>query len=285
MTRIPRDRTVPPERRYQAREPVAEVALGETFAVETMNFRTPIIRTPADANPETYREREETGPIFVRGIEPGDVLAVHIVDIQPVGHASGGWWDDPKVNSFLPIEQDRVLFPGGLWARKRMMIGDIYTTPALAETPNPWDNGGNMDFKDVAIGNTLCLKAELPGGLLVLGDIHAAQGDGEILGLAAECAADVTLTITKDETFISDRPLVRKPSSFVALACRRDYAEARDLAVQDATRILSRIAGCTEQEAHLYVTTVGDLRNGAVWGMRKNDLPLVVGVEVPVPVD
>jgi len=94
MTRIPRDRTVPPERRYQAREPVAEVALGETFAVETMNFRTPIIRTPADANPETYREREETGPIFVRGIEPGDVLAVHIVDIQPVGHASvvSRWW-------------------------------------------------------------------------------------------------------------------------------------------------------------------------------------------------
>jgi hypothetical protein len=44
------------------------------------------------------------------------------------------------------------------------------------------------------------------------------------------------------------------------------------------------LAGCTQQEAYLYVTTVGDLRNGAVWGMGKNDLPLVVGVEVPVPV-
>jgi len=261
------------------------VVLGEPFVVETINFRTPIIRTPADANPQIYREREETGPVFVQGIEPGDILAIHIENIEPVGHASGGWWDDPKVSSFLQIEGDRVLFPGNLWSRKRMMIGDIYVTPALVETPNPWDNGGNMDFKDIAIGNTLCLKAELPGGLLVLGDVHAAQGDGEILGLAAECAADVTVTITREETFVSHRPLVRKLDSFVALACRRDYAEARDLAVQDATRILGRIAGCTEQEAYLYVTTVGDLRNGAVWGMGKNDIPLVVGVEVPVPLD
>jgi amidase len=282
MKRVSRSKTVSPEKRYQVHEPVVEVELGEAFVVETVNFRTPIIRTPADANPEVYREREETGPILVKGIEPGDVLAIHIEDIQPVGHASGGWSNDPNVNSFLPIEGDRVLFPGGLWARKKMMIGDIYVTPSSLPPGNPWDNGGNMDFKDIAPGNTLCLRAQLPGGLLVLGDVHAAQGDGEILGVAAECAADVTVQITKDETFLSDRPLVSKCGSFVALACRRDYVEARDLAVRDATRILARLAGCTEQEAYLYVTTSGDLRSGAVWGMGKNDLPLVVGVEVPL---
>ena len=283
MTRhIPRDRTVSTEQRYRVHDPVAEVDLGETFVVETINFRTPVIRTPVDANPAVYREREETGPIFIKGVQPGDVLAIHIEDIQPVGHASGGWWEDPKVASFLPIEEDRVLFPGGLWAPRQMMIGDIYTTPATAATPNPWDNGGNMDFKDIAAGHVLCLKAELAGGLLVFGDVHAAQGDGEILGLAAECAADVTLRITKDQLFRSERPLVSKSASFVSLACRHDYVEARDLAVQDATRLLGRIAGCTEQEAYLFVTTVGDLRNGAVWPMGKHEIPLVVGVEVPM---
>jgi len=282
MKRVSRDNTVPVKMRYQVREPVAEVNLGETFIVETINFRTPIIRSPADANPEVYREREETGPIFVRGIEPGDVLAIHIEDIQPVGHASGGWSEDPQVASFLPIEGDRVLFPGGLWAPKHMMIGDIYVTPATSPGGNPWDNGGNMDFKDIAPGNTLCLKADLEGGLLVLGDVHAAQGDGEILGLAAECAGDVALRITRDETFRSERPLVCKRESFITLGCRREYVDARDVAVQDATRLLASIAGCSEQEAYLYVTTVGDLRSGAVWGMGKNDLPLVVGVEVPL---
>jgi len=286
MRRITRDHTVPGGKRYRVREPVAEVQLGETFVVETINEPTPIIRTPEDVNPAQLRGREETGPIFVKGIEPGDVLAIHIEAIEPVGHAKGGPWDEP--GSFLEIRDGKVHFPGGLWAPLRMMIGDIYITPSGPVPGNPWDNGGNMDFKDIAPGNALHLKAELEGGLLVLGDVHAVQGDGEILGLGAECAADVTLRITKEERFLSDRPLVKKPNSFVAIACRRDYAEARDLAARDAAKVLARLRGCTEKEAFLYVTTVGDLRNGAVWSMGRTEpdwirtLSLVVGLEVPL---
>jgi amidase len=287
MIHVSRQYTIPVEQRYRVYKPVAEVDLGETFTIETVNFRTPIIRTPADANPAVFREREETGPIFIQGIQPGDVLAIHIEDIHPEGHASGGWWKDPNENSFLKIEDEKVYFPGGLWTPLQMMIGDIYVTPERS-VMNPDDNGGNMDFKDIAPGNTLMLKAQLPGGLLVLGDIHAVQGDGEILGLAAECAAEVTLTITKDETYLPERPTIKKPHSFVSIACRNSYAAARDLAADDAKKILSRVAGCTEEEAYLYVTTVGDLRNGAVWGLGKTEpdwvttLPVVVGLEVPL---
>ena len=287
IKRISREHLVPLERRYKVYEPVAEVDVGETVVVETVNFRTPIIRFPEDANPAHYRERQETGPIYINGIEPGDVLAIHIKDIRPEGHASGGWWSDPKKNSFLRIENKRVHFPGGLSVPQHMMIGDIYVTPAEPGN-NPDDNGGNMDFRDVAAGNTLLLRAQLPGGLLVLGDCHAAQGDGEILGLAAECAGEVTLAITKDETFLPQRPTVVKPDTFVSIACRRNYVEARDLAVDDAKQILARVAGCTEEEAYLFVTTVGSLRNGAVWCMEKTQpawvatMPVVVGVEVPL---
>jgi amidase len=169
----------------------------------------------------------------------------------------------------------------------QLMIGDIYVTP---ENPvmNPDDNGGNMDFKDISSGNTLLLKAQLPGGLLVLGDIHAVQGDGEILGLAAECAGEVRLMITKDAKYLPERPMIIKPHSFVSIASRKDYAAARDLAVEDAKLILSRITGCTEEEAYLFVTTVGDLRNGAVWSLGKVEqtwattFPVVVGLEVPL---
>ena len=286
MKRITRDNTVPVDKRYRVREPVAEMELGEQFIVETINFRTPVIRTPVDANPEQYREREETGPIYVKGIEPGDVLRIQIDNIVPEGHASGGWWRDPKENSFLEIVAGEVHFPGGLSAPQRMMIGDIYVTPAGEVGGNPWDNGGNMDFKDISPGNALLLRAELPGGLLVLGDCHAAQGDGEILGLAAECAAEVTLTISREERIRCERPTIIKSGSFVSIACRKDYAEARDLAVDDAKKILPRLTGCTEKEAYLFVTTVGDLRNGANWPLKPGsepDLPLVVGVEVPVP--
>jgi amidase len=269
---------------------VAEVELGESFIVETINFRTPVIRSPEDANPEEYREREETGPIYINDIKAGDILAIHIEDIQPVGHASGGEFDDSKRGSFLKIEDGKVHFPGGLWTPTSMMIGDIYVTPGGPIGGNPWDNGGNMDFKDVAIGNSLCLKSQLEGGLLVLGDVHAIQGDGEILGLGAECAADVQICITKEEKFLSERPLIKKTKSFVCIACRIDYAEARDLAARDAVETLVSLTGVTPKEAELYCKTVGDLRNGAIWHMAKRNTPweverktpVVVGLEVPL---
>jgi amidase len=296
MQRVPRDRTVPPERRYQVREPVVEVDLGETFVVETGNFRTPVIRTAADADPPEFREREETGPIHINGIQPGDVLAIHIEDIQPVGHASGAGIEGRAYGQyggeFLPIRDGRVHFPGRLSAPLRMMIGDIYVTPDGWPDGNPWDNGGNMDFKDIGAGAVLLLKAILPGGLLVLGDAHAAQGDGEIAGVGAECAAEVRLRITRDETCLPNVPTVVKPASFVCIGCRKDYHEARDLAVSEATAVIARLAGCTLPEAALFVTMVGDLRNGAVWKLGKTsppwpgwvpDMPVVVGVEVPLP--
>ncbi|MFO7957577.1 MAG: acetamidase/formamidase family protein [Candidatus Brocadiia bacterium] len=283
MRRVSREHTVPPEKRCSVLEPVAEVEQGERFVVETINFRTPIIRRPEDANPAAFREREETGPIRVQGIEAGDVLAIHIEDIRPEGHASGGGTEDPDVASFLPIEGGRVHFPGGLSTPLAMMIGDIYVLPE-ERCPNPWDNGGNMDYRDVRAGNTLCLRAQRDGGLLVLGDLHAAQGWGEVLGLGAECAGEVTLSVTKDEKFLSPRPLLVKPDSFVCIACRDGYDEARDLASEDAARVLARLRDVTEREAYLYVTTVGHLMNGAVWyAGRDHHPPLVVGLEVPLP--
>lgn len=290
MKRITRDHTVAPQARHKERTPVAEVELGETFIVETINFRTPIIRSAEDANPKSYREREETGPVLVKGIQPGDILAIEILDIRPEGHASGGSADASGRGSFLEIRDGRVHFPGHLAHPLRMMIGDIRVQPAK-EVANPWDYGGNMDFKDIAAGNTLLLKAELPGGLLVLGDVHAAQGDGEMEGVAAECAGEVALRITRETTWPVERPTVRKANSFVSIACRSGadgYWLARDQAVEDATKILAKLKGCTEGEARLYVRTVGDLRNGGVWAMGKKEpswcihFPLVVGVEVPL---
>ena len=288
MKRISRNNTVPVDKRHHVREPVAEVSIGESFIVETINFRTPIIQTPEDANPKEYKEREETGPIYIKGIDKGDILAIHIENIFPEGHASGGSANNSDKGSFLEIKDSNVYFPGGLTAPLKMMIGDIRVQPEK-DGPNPWDYGGNMDFKDICAGNILMLKVQLPGGLLVLGDLHAAQGDGEIGGLGAECAGEVTLRIEKEKKWPVERPTIKKPASFVSIACRPDYAEARDIAVADASKILSHLKKCTLKEAELYVKTVGDLRNGAVWTMGLEDeaewvksLPLVIGVEVPL---
>ncbi len=103
----------------------------------------------------------------------------------------------------------------------------------------------------------------------------------------------MTLRVTKDERWLPVRPMIEKEESFVSLACRPDYREARNLAARDAAKVLARVADVTQQEAYLYVTTVGDLRNGAVWALAgeesveqcpwQAELPLVVGLEVPLP--
>ena len=284
MKRILREHTVPLDRRYQVTEPVAEVELGETFVVETINFRTPIVRTPADANPPQYREREETGPIFVKGVATGDVLAVAIEDIRIEGHASGAAVEQGGPGTFMEVREGRVHLPGGLWAPVHFMIGDIYVTPARP-CANPHDNGGNMDVRDVCAGHSLLLRAQRDGGLLVLGDVHAAQGDGELSICAAECAAEVTLTITKDETYLPERPMVVKPGGVAFIASRPDYADAARLACEDAAKVLSRVRVCTEAQARLYATTVGHLRNGGVWMMLLEAAgpPPTVFLDVPLP--
>ena len=285
MKRVSRDHTVPCDKRYKVFEPVAEVDLDETFVVETINFRTPIIRTAADVAPAQYREREETGPIFVKGIAAGDVLAVHVELIRIEGHASGAAADETGRGSFLEVADDKVHFPGGLWAPTHFMVGDIYVTPDRWPGSNPHDNGGNMDVRDVCAGHALLLRAWMDGGLLVLGDVHACQGDGELSVCAAECAAEVTVRITKDQTYLPLRPMVAKPGGIACIASRGDYAEACELACADAAEIVCRLKGCTRGEAALYVKTVGHLRNGGIWmmmGEPNPDCPPTVCLDVPV---
>ena len=82
--------------------------------------------------------------------------------------------------------------------------------------------------------------------------------------------------------------MIRKSTGFVCIRCDSEYGRARDGAIEEATRILSRVRGVTEKEARLYVTTVGDLRNGAVWAVGKtgpqwiDQMVCVVGLDVPL---
>lgn len=205
MKRLARNQTVPCSKRHRVFEPVLVIDPGERIVVETINHMTPVVRSEADLHPHGspgYREREETGPIAVRGVQAGDMLAITIEEIHAVGlpHAHGaGPLEEafPQDPVLFPVENGWCLFPGGLKAPLSPMIGDIYTTP---ENPDPpyFDHGGNMDCTEVRPGNTLYLPVFHEGGLLVLGDVHAVQGDGELYGEGAETAADVTLTIGVD---------------------------------------------------------------------------------------
>ena len=259
---------------------------GETIIVETINHMTPVVRSEADIHPHgspEYREREETGPIFVRGAQPGDMLAVHIEQIDIVGlpHAHG--WGPlsetyPQKAMGFPVENGRCKLPGGISVPLRPMVGDIYTTPV---SPLFMDHGGNMDFTEVRPGNTLYLPVFHEGGLLVMGDVHAAQGDGEVLGEGAESAADVTVTISIDRKYRNPRPLVRTPDALICLACRETLFESIKLATGDMTELLSNIHGISKEDAYILCTLTGSIRvAGSLSSERFTSGACLVGLSV-----
>ena len=117
-----------------------------------------------------------------------------------------------------------------------------------------------MDFTEVKPGNTLYLPLFQEGGLLVLGDVHAAQGDGEIYGEGAESAADVTITVNIDRRFRNRRPVVETPDSLICLAGRSSLWESLRLALEDMTGLLSHVYGLSENDAYVLCSLVGSAR-------------------------
>jgi amidase len=289
MRRLTRDKTVPCDRRYKIFEPVMTVEPGETIVVETINHMTPIVESEADLHahgtPE-YREREETGPINVRGAAPGDMLAIRIKDIQIVGlphaHGAGPLADRfPQQPKVFPVEQGRCSLTSGLSVPLAPMVGDIYTTPARERTTY-YDHGGNMDFTEIKPGNTLYLPVYHDGGLLVLGDVHAVQGDGEVFGEGAETAADVTVTIDVDRRLQGERPIVETPDSWICLACRGPLFDSLTQALDDSVALFSLLHNASPADAYVLCATVGSVRlAGTLFRRELAEGSCLVGFSVP----
>jgi acetamidase/formamidase len=146
-----------------------------------------------------------TGPLFVEGAEPGDVLQV---DVLEVVHKGWGW---SSVIGGLGFLKERFPDPYFfLWQLEREIARSL--APAIVplapfcgvmgvapaedgefRTRPPGIFGGNMDVRELCGGATLYLPVLNPGALFSAGDAHAAQGDGEVCINGIECSADVTL--------------------------------------------------------------------------------------------
>ena len=155
-----------------------------------------------------FRGHPLTGPVRVRGAQPGDVLVVEIQAVRP--RAPFGWtairpgrgllpesdfdkpflqiWDVSdggfarmgKHGVAVPLEP----FPG--------VMGTALPEPGGHSTMPPRKNGGNMDIKQLTAGTTLYLPVWVDGALFSVGDGHGAQGDGEVCVTAVEMQAQVT---------------------------------------------------------------------------------------------
>ena len=212
-----------------------------------------------------------TGPLYIEGAEPGDVLKVEILDIELDDH--GVMMDSPgegvtgravteETTRLLPVSNGTVHFNDKLSFPISPMIGVIGTAPAgdAIDTGIPGAHGGNMDCTRIGVGATLYLPVNTDGALLAMGDLHAKMGDGEVEVCGVEIAGAVTVRVTVVKNCGLPTPFLVN-SEIAAAICS---AETVDEACVDATMamhsFLMQELGMNEHEAGMLLSVAGDLR-------------------------
>jgi acetamidase/formamidase len=194
--------------------PVLEIEPGDTVVFETPDSIDGQI-TP-ESGPEVLLSldfdpiHQVNGPVLVQGAEAGDTLVVDIIDIKP-----GTWGWTAIIPSFGLLQEDDAFkkpylhfwdltsgsyaeFKPGIRVPFEPFCGVMAVAPVDDEplvTLPPRVNGGNVDIKQAQPGSTVYLPVLVDGALFSIGDVHAAQGDGEVCGSAIECQAAVTVQI------------------------------------------------------------------------------------------
>lgn len=193
-------------------QPRARVPSGTRVVVESQDAFSGQIRASTDRRDKQAMpySNPTTGPIYVEGAERGDTLAVTIHEIRPtLGQCFTRTSDPRQLSEWLGTDcphgthicdiSDGVIH----WSDKvkipyQPMLGCIGTAPdwGVPTTNPPGPHGGNMDIVETAPGATLYLPVYVPGGLIYLGDAHAAMGHGELSASGLEMPAESEITVT-----------------------------------------------------------------------------------------
>jgi acetamidase/formamidase len=266
-----------------AQPPVLRIRSGDTVVMETMMHAHNQIVPGASIDEITALRRNHpgrgphsiTGPVFVEGAMPGDVLKVKInrivpraygvnfnlpgmlgqfPDAFPDGQVRYFYLDTERmVTEFAPgIEIPLAPFPG--------IVGVARTEPGRYSTVPPGRFGGNMDIRELTEGTTLYLPVFVEGALLWSGDSHAAQGNGEVNLTAIETAfKELSLTVDLIKGRSLAWPRIETPKHWITMGADPDLntaleilleqtagflAEQRNLDIETARRLIPRVSDC-----------------------------------------
>lgn len=226
-----------------------------------------------------------TGPIYVEGAQPGDVLKVTIEEFKPSGF---GWTanipgfgllaDDFKEPALTLWHYDKdTLAPAAFGTHGRVPLKPFAGTigVALAEKGHhsivpPRRVGGNLDIRDLSAGSVLYLPIEVEGALFSIGDTHAAQGDGEVCGTAIESQMDVVVTLDLIKNTPLEMPRFTTPGPVtnhidskgyeVTTGVGPDLMEGAKRAVSQMVELLASRYNMNPVDAYMLVSVCGDLR-------------------------
>ncbi|HUE09967.1 MAG TPA: acetamidase/formamidase family protein [Steroidobacteraceae bacterium] len=226
-----------------------------------------------------------SGPIFIEGAEPGDVLKATLLSFAPSGW---GWTANIPGFGLLPEDfkeaalhlwqyDPQTLAPAlfGRWAKVPLKpftgtIGLAPKEPGRHSVVPPRRVGGNMDIRDISLGTELFLPVEVAGALFSVGDTHAAQGDGEVGGTAIESPMRVAIQFDLLKQmplafprFKTQGPVTRHLDAKgyeVTTGIGPDLMEGARAALRSMVELLTRQHGMPAVDAYLLCSVCGDLR-------------------------
>jgi acetamidase/formamidase len=214
-----------------------------------------------------------TGPVYVEGAEPGDVLEVKILSIElPLDYGYNG------CSGYLPencetgvpskiISLDRgkmtAEFLPGIVIPLKPFYGSIGIAPApemgrLSSNP-PGRHAGNLDNRELVAGSTLYIPVFARGALFEIGDGHAAQGDGEVDQTAIETSLRGRLQLTVRKDMKLTWPRAETATDYISMATDPDLVIATKTAIQEMVDFLAAEKKLTRHQAYQLVSIAGNV--------------------------
>lgn len=253
--------------------PCGRIRAGETVTFETYDCFTNQF-LPEEATFENVVRKPgnpATGPLFIEGAMPGDMLKIDILDIVlgPVGVVMLGPGSGSEKEFFsqktlkrIPVIDGFAHYSEQLKLPITPMIGVIGVAPGGdgVSTITPMDHGGNMDCTQIRKGVTLYLPVFTEGALLSLGDFHAIMGDGEVedCGLEIEGKAVLRVDVVKNRNCVP-YPMIETSEKLITIASAEGVEAAWRKAVRQMYDFLKEKIGLDDKDAGMLLTMAGDL--------------------------
>ena len=272
---------------YASVPPVARLKPGDVLDTNTLDCFGNVIQKPGDSLSKVKGDNPLTGPFYIEGAEPGDTLAVKILDInidsdQGVGAFAPGFGAINATNYtpmlapplpekiwFYPIDHssNTATFEAldSKFATKiplHPFFGCIGVAPAEGEARSsvvPAEFGGNMDSPEASVGNTVYFPVNVEGGLLYLGDGHAAMGDGEVAGTAIEVPlrAKVQVNVIKGQKI--NWPRFENESAIMTVGAYRPLDDCLRIAFTELVSWIHQDYGLSELDAYELLSEVAKI--------------------------
>jgi acetamidase/formamidase len=270
-------------------KPVLKIQSGDTVRIQTAGgggARAIAMGVPADQIPAEFEAINKnvkdrgpgghvlTGPVYIEGAEPGDVLEVRIQKIDlgvPYAmnafRSTAGFLEEDfpySRSKLIRLDGQRMvgIFGNGIEIPLKPFFGSMGVAPPASagryNSAPPWIHGGNMDNKEFVAGTTLYLPVHAKGALFEVGDAHAGQGDGEVDIQAMETSLVGTFQFVVRKDMHLTWPRGETPTHYIVMGMDEELVVATKTAVREMIDFLVKEKGLSKDDAYMLTSVAAD---------------------------